>query len=336
MTWPLLAGIPEAPKPVAWKDCLLLLGIATASFSAQLLMTRSYQLLAAARAAAVSFMSVIYSQILGALVFHERFTASTASGGVLIFIGVILVTVRSDNNSSSSSGSSSSPSAEKTIDLSSEHSDSDTNSRSPLLSASSGQPTQDGDWLQHPRGKTEAVNRPAGLQRPAWLQNLLRGRRDAVGDSNSGNNSEISSKVAYQPVASQELAFRGHEAPAGDADVYIQMPGPAQATQLPATQPLPAGRAALSDQYLSLDYGPFAVQQQALSTTPQQGISSFDAIGSSMFGVLLRSQLHQSADGQDDRQVLLEGQSSSWSPWPSAEHPQQQQQLQMDRQQPPQ
>eukprot|EP00878_Enallax_costatus_P039758 GHUV01045656.1.p1 GENE.GHUV01045656.1~~GHUV01045656.1.p1 ORF type:complete len:128 (+),score=19.18 GHUV01045656.1:642-1025(+) len=24
MTWPLLAGIPEAPKPVAWKDCLLL------------------------------------------------------------------------------------------------------------------------------------------------------------------------------------------------------------------------------------------------------------------------------------------------------------------------
>jgi hypothetical protein len=55
MVWPLLLGLPEHAKLVAARDCLLLLGIATTSFFAQLLMTRSFQLIPAARAAAVSF-----------------------------------------------------------------------------------------------------------------------------------------------------------------------------------------------------------------------------------------------------------------------------------------
>jgi drug/metabolite transporter (DMT)-like permease len=55
MVWPLLLGLPEHAKLVAPRDCLLLLGIATTSFFAQLLMTRSFQLIPAARAAAVSF-----------------------------------------------------------------------------------------------------------------------------------------------------------------------------------------------------------------------------------------------------------------------------------------
>jgi drug/metabolite transporter (DMT)-like permease len=55
MVWPLLLGLPEHAKRVAPRDCLLLLGIATTSFFAQLLMTRSFQLIPAVRAAAVSF-----------------------------------------------------------------------------------------------------------------------------------------------------------------------------------------------------------------------------------------------------------------------------------------
>lgn len=41
--------------PVAFCYCLLLLGIAMSSFFAQLLMTRSFQIMPAVRAAAVSF-----------------------------------------------------------------------------------------------------------------------------------------------------------------------------------------------------------------------------------------------------------------------------------------
>jgi drug/metabolite transporter (DMT)-like permease len=59
MVWPLLLGLPEHAKIVAARDCLLLLGIATTSFFAQLLMTRSFQLIPAARAAAVSFTGVM-------------------------------------------------------------------------------------------------------------------------------------------------------------------------------------------------------------------------------------------------------------------------------------
>jgi drug/metabolite transporter (DMT)-like permease len=55
MIWPLLLGLPEHAKPVVPHDCLLLLGIATSSFFAQLLMTRAFQIIPAARAAAVSF-----------------------------------------------------------------------------------------------------------------------------------------------------------------------------------------------------------------------------------------------------------------------------------------
>lgn len=53
--WPLLFGLPEHARLVASHDCLLLLGIALTSFSAQLMMTRSFQITTAARAAAVGF-----------------------------------------------------------------------------------------------------------------------------------------------------------------------------------------------------------------------------------------------------------------------------------------
>eukprot|EP00879_Flechtneria_rotunda_P004737 GHRR01005006.1.p1 GENE.GHRR01005006.1~~GHRR01005006.1.p1 ORF type:complete len:564 (+),score=172.35 GHRR01005006.1:243-1934(+) len=103
MTPLLLLGIPEPFKAVAPDDCLLLAGIATTSFFGQLLMTRSFQLLPAARAAAMSFMGVVYSHILGAVVFHERLTLTTLGGGVLIFIGVLLVTVHRNSKETNSS-----------------------------------------------------------------------------------------------------------------------------------------------------------------------------------------------------------------------------------------
>jgi drug/metabolite transporter (DMT)-like permease len=51
---------------------------------------------------------VIYSHILGALVLHEKLALPTLAGGVFIFAGALMVTVRGSSNSSSSGGGSSS------------------------------------------------------------------------------------------------------------------------------------------------------------------------------------------------------------------------------------
>lgn len=107
LVWPLLAGWPQAAVMVSARDAALLLGISCTSFSAQLLMTRAFQLLHAAHASSLNFLGVVYSHALGALVFGEQLTLFTLAGGVLIFAGVLLVAVRTrtpDNSSSSSSG----------------------------------------------------------------------------------------------------------------------------------------------------------------------------------------------------------------------------------------
>jgi drug/metabolite transporter (DMT)-like permease len=64
LIWPLLAGWPQAAVMVAAKDAALLLGISCSSFCAQLLMTRAFQLLPAARAASLNFLGVVYSHAL--------------------------------------------------------------------------------------------------------------------------------------------------------------------------------------------------------------------------------------------------------------------------------
>lgn len=64
LVWPLAAGWPQAAQAVELRDAALLLGISCSSFCAQLLMTRAFQIVPAARASALSFMGVIYSHIL--------------------------------------------------------------------------------------------------------------------------------------------------------------------------------------------------------------------------------------------------------------------------------
>lgn len=225
MIWPLLAGIPEAAKLVAWRDCLLLLGIATTSFFAQLLMTRSFQLIPAAKAASVGFMGVIYSHILGALIFDEKITSATVLGAGLIFVGVVLVTLRKDSDSpdgSSSKGDGSgnnggsSSKAEEAVQLSvaaialvegptsglqqsqqsqqqqqqhdalmvitSEHDDSKGDAATSTIQQEDRLPLLQQASVVQLQGTTAAVDRPA------WLQQLLWGRRQ---QENSDGSSTV-------------------------------------------------------------------------------------------------------------------------------------------------
>jgi drug/metabolite transporter (DMT)-like permease len=64
LVWPLLAGWPQAAAMVEARDAGLLVGISCSSFCAQLLMTRAFQLLPAARAASLNFLGVVYSHAL--------------------------------------------------------------------------------------------------------------------------------------------------------------------------------------------------------------------------------------------------------------------------------
>lgn len=64
LLWPLLGGWPQAAVMLEGRDAALLFGISCSSFCAQLLMTRAFQLLPAARAASLSFLGVVYSHAL--------------------------------------------------------------------------------------------------------------------------------------------------------------------------------------------------------------------------------------------------------------------------------
>jgi hypothetical protein len=71
--------------------CLCLLGVAACSFSAQLLLSRGFQLELAARASAFNYTQVIWANILGVLCFHEPLTIPTVLGAALIGAGVLTV-----------------------------------------------------------------------------------------------------------------------------------------------------------------------------------------------------------------------------------------------------
>jgi len=90
----LLLGVPAPPRKTAPRNTALVAGVGAVAFCAQLLVTRSYQLLPAAIAASLSFTAVAYSYAAGAALFGEKVTLPAALGTALISLGVALVTVR--------------------------------------------------------------------------------------------------------------------------------------------------------------------------------------------------------------------------------------------------
>lgn len=89
---PLALSWPQRPVAPSPHEALLLVLIAFTSFLAQLLLTRSFQLLPASRASAIGFTSVVYGHILGMALFGERLTWPSALGSAVILAGVLMTT----------------------------------------------------------------------------------------------------------------------------------------------------------------------------------------------------------------------------------------------------
>jgi drug/metabolite transporter (DMT)-like permease len=81
-------GAPVWPTLAEWAA---LLGIAAASFGANILLSRGYQLERAALASAVNVTQVAYAYLLGVLLFGERPAAAAAAGVALLAAGVCAV-----------------------------------------------------------------------------------------------------------------------------------------------------------------------------------------------------------------------------------------------------
>lgn len=94
---PLGLGMPDKAVAPIPGDVALMLGVAVTSFAAQLLMTRGFQTTAAAIATAMSFTSVLYSYVLGALFFGEQMSLMGGAGTLFILTGVFMVTMRNSN-----------------------------------------------------------------------------------------------------------------------------------------------------------------------------------------------------------------------------------------------
>ena len=85
--WPFAAVLPTP------KDWLCLLGIAVSSFAANVLLNRGFQLESAALASGVNMTQVLYSHLIGAVVFGEQASWLGVLGAVLIGSGVLAVAV---------------------------------------------------------------------------------------------------------------------------------------------------------------------------------------------------------------------------------------------------
>jgi drug/metabolite transporter (DMT)-like permease len=89
----LLGGIGGATVvvPSLNPDFLCMVGIAVASFCAQLLISRGFQLSRAAVAAAVNYLQVIFGAVWGYVFFGESISVVSVLGILLIFGGVLLI-----------------------------------------------------------------------------------------------------------------------------------------------------------------------------------------------------------------------------------------------------
>eukprot|EP00775_Hariotina_reticulata_P003069 gene3070-3349_t len=92
---PLAVGYPQAAVLPGWRDCLLLLAVAVSSFTAQLCLTRGFQLESASKASGLNFSQVVYSYIFGIIFFSEHLSLFGVLGTLLIAAGMALVTARS-------------------------------------------------------------------------------------------------------------------------------------------------------------------------------------------------------------------------------------------------
>jgi drug/metabolite transporter (DMT)-like permease len=89
----LAAGWPEPPRLLPFFAWGCLVGIAFCSFGANLLLSRGYQITAAARASAANYTQVLFSAALGVTVFGEELTWLSVAGAACIAAGVLAVSV---------------------------------------------------------------------------------------------------------------------------------------------------------------------------------------------------------------------------------------------------
>lgn len=86
------------PAPPVWPDMrgwLLLTGITTSSFWAQLLAARGIAMVSTSTSAAVSLTEVVYTYIWGMIFFHDKLSVFGVSGSMMIAAGVLLASLNS-------------------------------------------------------------------------------------------------------------------------------------------------------------------------------------------------------------------------------------------------
>jgi drug/metabolite transporter (DMT)-like permease len=88
---PLVAPVFVWPQGREW---LLLLGIGVVTQAAQVLLTRGLIAVPAGRAMTISYVQILFAAAWGVLLFGERLRIGLAVGGLLIFIGTVLVVLQ--------------------------------------------------------------------------------------------------------------------------------------------------------------------------------------------------------------------------------------------------
>ena len=88
-------SIPHPPVLPTPKDWACLVSIACSSFSANILLNRGFQIESAAVASGVNVTQVLYSHLIGVLVFGEALRWMGGVGAALIALGVVVVSIDS-------------------------------------------------------------------------------------------------------------------------------------------------------------------------------------------------------------------------------------------------
>jgi hypothetical protein len=294
----------------------------------------------------------MYSHILGALIFDEKLTASTIAGGMLIFVGVLMVTVRSSSSSSSATRGKADHDT-----LAVDDSNDSNRSQAAELGGAESQALLAGDGRkqempsectvqlggisidvtsrategsraiayvqQQEQQQQQQHNIGGGLRRPPWLQQLLGsdtsgGGGVAVGGSSSSNSSSTDQR--------QDSSWPSRYT------AVLQQPGSRGSYTAVVTTATPAAAAAAVQD----DFGPFAAQHTASSQDPgrldraagaaaQQQDAHIEAQHAQQQAALGTANGVASAIGVGDagvdlnaeQPVLLRASLASWASWPS-------------------